>query len=159
MMPTGDGSAIDIVGIIAVFVLVLANGFFVASEFSLVAARRSRVAQLVAAGRTSASALQRAIGQLDYNLAACQLGITISSLALGWIGEPALAHLIEPLLAGPLGSGAMFGAHAIAITVAFVIITMLHIVLGELAPKSLALQRTEATALLIVRPPSRRSSP
>lgn len=151
-MPTGDGSTNDIIGILLVFLLVVANGFFVASEFSLVAVRRSRVAQLVTAGRMSARALHRAVGQLDYNLAACQLGITISSLALGWIGEPALAHLIEPLLVGPLGSGAQFGAHAIAIAVAFVIITVLHIVLGELAPKSLALQRTEATALLIVRP-------
>ena len=151
-MPTGDGSTNDIIGILLVFLLVVANGFFVASEFSLVAVRRSRVAQLVTAGRMSARALHRAVGQLDYNLAACQLGITISSLALGWIGEPVLAHLIEPLLVGPLGSGVQFGAHAIAIAVAFVIITVLHIVLGELAPKSLALQRTEATALLIVRP-------
>lgn len=151
-MPTGDGSTNDIIGILLVSLLVVANGFFVASEFSLVAVRRSRVAQLVTAGRMSARALHRAVGQLDYNLAACQLGITISSLALGWIGEPVLAHLIEPLLVGPLGSGVQFGAHAIAIAVAFVIITVLHIVLGELAPKSLALQRTEATALLIVRP-------
>jgi putative hemolysin len=151
-MSTGDDSLINILGIIAIIVLVGANGFFVASEFSLVAIRRSRVGQLVAGGRMNARALQRAITRLDYNLAACQLGITISSLALGWIGEPALAHLIEPLLVGPLGSGSTFGAHAIAIAIAFVILTMLHIVLGELAPKSLALQRTEITALLIVRP-------
>ncbi len=151
-MPAGDGSMTDIVGILSVFALVAANGFFVASEFTLVAVRRSRVAQLVAAGRMNARVLQRAVGQLDYNLAACQLGITISSLALGWIGEPALARLIEPLLAGPLGSGAELGANAIAVAVAFVVITVLHIVLGELAPKSLALQRTEATALLIIRP-------
>ena len=84
--------------------------------------------------------------RLDAYLAACQLGITISSLALGWIGEPALARLIEPLLAG-LGSFAVAGSHAIAVAIAFTIITALHIVLGELAPKSLALQKTEATAL------------
>jgi putative hemolysin len=152
IMPTDDGSLVNILGILAIIVLVVANGFFVASEFSLVAIRRSRVGQLVAGGRMNARALQRAITRLDYNLAACQLGITISSLALGWIGEPALAHLIEPLLVGPLGPGSTFGAHAIAIAIAFVILTMLHIVLGELAPKSLALQRTEITALLIVRP-------
>jgi CBS domain containing-hemolysin-like protein len=151
-MPTGDGSLANIIGILSVFILVIANGFFVASEFSLVAVRRSRVAQMVGAGRMNARALQRAVAHLDYNLAACQLGITISSLALGWIGEPALAHLIEPLLAGPMGSGATFGAHAIAVATAFIIITVLHIVLGELAPKSLALQRSETTALLIVRP-------
>ena len=100
-MPTGDGSwATDLIGVLLVLVLVAANGFFVAAEFSLVAVRRSRVAQLVAAGRRNAQALQRAVDNLDSYLAATQLGITISSLALGWIGEPALAHLIEPLLAG-----------------------------------------------------------
>src|SRR5262249_23054468 len=152
IMSAGDGSLADIIGILSVFILVIANGFFVASEFSLIAVRRSRVAQLVAAGRLNARALQWAIAHADYNLAACQLGITISSLALGWIGEPALANLIEPLLAGALGTGATFGAHAVAIATAFVIITVLHIVLGELAPKSLALQRSETTALLVVRP-------
>jgi putative hemolysin len=99
-MPIGDGSLANIIGILSVFILVIGNGFFVASEFSLVTVRRSRVAQLVVAGRINARALQRAVAHLDYNLAACQLGITISSLALGWIGEPALARLIEPLLAG-----------------------------------------------------------
>jgi CBS domain containing-hemolysin-like protein len=152
IMPTGDGSWTDIMGILSVLVLVAANGFFVAAEFSLVAVRRSRVAQLVAAGRTNARALQRAISNLDANLAATQLGITISSLALGWIGEPALAHLIEPLLSGWLGSYAIAGSHVIAVTIAFIIITTLHIVLGELAPKSLALQRSEGTALWVVRP-------
>jgi len=151
-MPTGDGSIGDIIGLLSVLVLVLANGFFVASEFSLVAVRRSRVAQLVAAGRVNAAALQRATENLDLNLASCQLGITISSLALGWLGEPALAHLIEPCVAGLLGSWTAVGAHAIAIAIAFTIITVLHIVLGELAPKSLALQRSETTALVIVRP-------
>jgi putative hemolysin len=90
-MPTPDGSWTGIIGILSVLLLVFANGFFVASEFSLVAVRRSRVAQLVAAGRANAKALLRAVTNLDANLAACQLGITISSLGLGWIGEPALA--------------------------------------------------------------------
>ena len=151
-MPTGDGSWADLIGVLLVLVLVAANGFFVAAEFSLVAVRRSRVAQLVAAGRRNANALQRAIDNLDAYLAATQLGITISSLALGWIGEPALAHLIEPLLAGLPGWLATTGSHAIAVALAFTIITALHIVLGELAPKSLALQRSESTALRIVRP-------
>ena len=151
-MPTSDGSLTNTIGILLVFVLVAANGFFVAAEFSLVAVRRSRVAQLVAAGRRNAQVLQRAVDNLDAYLAATQLGITISSLALGWIGEPALAHLIEPFLSRLLGSFAAVGAHAIAVAVAFIIITALHIVLGELAPKSLALQRSEATALRVVRP-------
>lgn len=151
-MPTGDGSLANIFGILAVLALVFANGFFVAAEFSLVAVRRSRVAQLVAAGHKNAKPLERAVDRLDTFLAACQLGITISSLGLGWIGEPALAHLIEPLLISTLGDFSTFGAHAIAVAIAFTIITALHIVLGELAPKSLALQRSEQTALAIVRP-------
>ena len=151
-MSTGDGSLAAMMGILLVFVLVFANGFFVASEFSLVAVRRSRVAELVAHGRLNAAALLRAVENLDANLAATQLGITISSLALGWLGEPALAHLIEPLLSGLLGSFAPAASHGVAIAIAFAIITTLHIVLGELAPKSLALQRSEGTALWIVRP-------
>ena len=150
-MPTGDGSLTDLLGILAVFLLVAANGFFVAAEFSMVAVRRSRVQRLVAKGKRNAKALARALSQLDANLAACQLGITISSLGLGWIGEPALARLIEPLLSG-LGRFALAGAHVIAVVIAFSIITALHIVLGELMPKSLALQRSERTALAVVRP-------
>ncbi|WP_300781081.1 hemolysin family protein [Enhydrobacter sp.] len=142
----------DILGLLAVLALVLANGFFVAAEFALVAVRRSRVAELAAAGRMNAAALGRALDRLDAHLAATQLGITIASLALGWIGEPALAHLIEPLLAGLPGALAAAGAHTIAVAIAFVVITALHIVLGELAPKSLALQRSEGTALWVVRP-------
>lgn len=142
----------DFGGLLAVLVLVAANGFFVAAEFSLVAVRRSRVVELVAAGRMNAKALERALAGLDSNLAATQLGITISSLALGWIGEPAIAHLIEPALAGSIGSLAGVSAYAIAVAISFFVITALHIVLGELAPKSLALQRSEATALWIVRP-------
>jgi putative hemolysin len=152
IMPGGDGSMADLLGIAAILVLVAANGFFVASEFSLVAVRRSRVAQLVAAGRSDAVVLQHAIDSLDANLAATQLGITISSLALGWIGEPALAHLVEPLFGGFVGSVAAASSHAVAIAISFIIITVLHIVLGELAPKSFALQRTERTALAVARP-------
>jgi len=152
-MPFGDGSSsTTLLGVVSVLVLVPANGFFVAAEFSLVAVRPSRVAELVAAGHPKASVLQRAINNLDANLAATQLGITISSLALGWIGEPALAGLIEPLLMALPAFLATAGSHAIAIAISFMIITTLHIVLGELAPKSLALQRSEDTALSVVRP-------
>jgi len=91
-MPTGDANLADFIGILFVLVLVAANGFFVAAEFSLVAVRRTRVAELVTAGWANAKALQRAVDNLDTYLAATQLGITISSLALGWIGEPALAR-------------------------------------------------------------------
>ena len=139
-------------GLLAVFVLVVANGFFVAAEFSLVAVRRSRVMELVAAKRMNAKALEHALENLDSNLAATQLGITISSLALGWVGEPAIAHLIEGPLTRVAGSFAGISAHAIAVALSFGVITALHIVLGELAPKSLALQRSEGTALWVVRP-------
>jgi putative hemolysin len=142
----------DVGGLIAVLFLVAANGFFVAAEFSLVAVRRSRIVELVAAGRMNAKALDKALGSLDANLAATQLGITISSLGLGWVGEPALAHLIEPLLGNALGAWTGIGTYTIAVALAFVVITTLHIVLGELAPKSLALQRSEGTALWVVRP-------
>ena len=142
----------SLLGILAVFALVAANGFFVAAEFSLVAVRRSRVEELVATGRTNARALHRAVTALDANLAATQLGITISSLALGWIGEPALAHLIQPLLSSFPAAIVTASSHGIAVAISFAIITALHIVLGELAPKSLALQRSEATALAVVRP-------
>ena len=137
--------------LLAVLGLVAANGFFVAAEFSLVGVRRSRVEELVTQGQARAGVLQRAIDNLDANLAATQLGVTISSLGLGWIGEPALARLIEPAF-GFLGSFATTGSHAIAAGVAFAIITVFHIVLGELAPKSFALQRPERTALSVVRP-------
>ncbi|GGA13162.1 hemolysin family protein [Dyella caseinilytica] len=140
------------IGVFTVFLLVAANGFFVAAEFSLVAIRRSRVAELVAQGRANARVLLRTVDRLDASLAATQLGITLSSLALGWVGEPALAHLILPLLEGWAGRFAGIGADVIAIAMAFSIITALHIVLGELAPKSLALQRSEGTALWVVRP-------
>jgi CBS domain containing-hemolysin-like protein len=139
-------------GLAAVIALVLANGFFVAAEFALVSIRRSRVAELVANGRMNAKALQRATDRLDAHLAATQLGITLASLALGWVGEPALAHVVEPAVAWlPASLGAAV-AHSVAVALAFIIMTALHIVLGELAPKSLALQRSERTALAVVRP-------
>ena len=142
----------DLGGLQAVLVLVIDNGFFVAAEFSLVAVRRSRVMELVAAKRMNAKALEHALDNLDSNLAATQLGITISSLALGWVGEPAIAHLIEAPLTRVAGSFAGISAFTIAVALSFIIITALHIVLGELAPKSLALQRSEGTALWVVRP-------
>ena len=147
-----DESYLVIAGkLLAVLGLVAANGFFVAAEFSLVGVRRSRVEEMVAQGKSGAELLRRSVDNLDSNLAATQFGITISSLALGWIGEPALARLIEPALLG-LGDFASAGAHAIAVGVAFALITVFHIVLGELAPKSVALQRPERTALWVVRP-------
>ncbi len=135
-----------------ILALVLANGFFVAAEFSIVTVRKTRVDQLVAEGRSRARAVRRAVTEPDRYIAATQLGITMASLGLGWIGEPALASLIQPsfeFLPSPL---AVTTAHSIAVAIAFAVITALHITVGELAPKTIALERSEATALLVVGP-------
>lgn len=137
--------------LLLVLFLVLLNGFFVAAEFSLVKVRQTRLAQLVSEGKPNARFAQKVTQQLDAYLSACQLGITLASLGLGWVGEPAIAHLIvEPLLGN-------FEMHPTLITtlsfaIAFGIITFLHIVLGELAPKSLAIQKAENTSLWVAAP-------
>src|SRR5918997_2918196 len=135
--------------ILIVFLLVLANGFFVASEFALVGVRRSRIATLAEAGDRRAKRLLGLVDHLNAYISATQLGITLASLALGWIGEPAVAHLLEIPLKGRVSDAVL---HTIALTVAFSIITFLHIVLGELAPKTIALERAEKTALAIALP-------
>jgi CBS domain containing-hemolysin-like protein len=138
-----------------VLLLVLANGFFVAAEFALVSVRQSRVAALVAEGNRRARTLMRVVKQLDAYISATQLGITLASLALGWIGEETLAHLLTPVFENIMPDHAttsVIAAHTVGIAVAFVIITFLHIVLGELAPKTLALERAERVALAVARP-------
>ena len=135
-----------------VLALVLANGFFVAAEFSIVAVRKTRVDQLVAEHQRGARAVRRAVTRPDSYIAATQLGITMASLGLGWIGEPAVASLIQPLLSFLPATLAEATAHSVAVAIAFAIVTALHIVLGELAPKTIALERPEATALLVVTP-------
>lgn len=133
--------------------LVLANGFFVAAEFALVAVRRSRIDQLAAEGDASARVVQKALKHLDRYISGTQLGITLSSLALGWIGEPVLARLIDRgFAAAGIAAPATAVHSAAAITTAFLIITFLHIVLGELAPKSIALTKPEGVSKLVVRP-------
>jgi CBS domain containing-hemolysin-like protein len=143
----------SILGLLAVFVLVFMNGFFVAAEFSLVGARRTRIAQLAEEGSRGAKAAQQAIQHLDNYIAATQLGITLASLGLGWIGEPAVGHLIEPIFHAVLPEeAAETVGRSISVAIAFSIVTMLHIVLGELAPKTIALQRPESTSVLVARP-------
>lgn len=137
----------------AVLLLVALNGFFVAAEFALVAVRRSRIDQLAAGGSAGARRVQAALKDLDRYISGTQLGITLASLALGWIGEPALAALVDQGLAAvglPAGNAVTHSAAAIG--VAFAVITFLHIVLGELAPKSLALVRPERVSMWVVRP-------
>jgi CBS domain containing-hemolysin-like protein len=145
-------SSWTIIGLIAVVFLVAANGLFVATEFAYVAVRRSRIEQLAGNGQARAKLLLASLKDLDNYIAATQLGITMSSLALGWVGEPALAHIIEPPVEALVGGWAPAVAHGAAVGVAFALITTMHIVLGELAPKTLALQRSEATALWVAAP-------
>ena len=133
----------------AALFLVLLNGFFVAAEFSLARARVTRLDQL-AETRSSAVLARNQVRHIDRYLAACQLGITLASLGLGWLGEPAFAGLLEPVFSAiGLGKGS---ASLTAVIIAFAIITVLHVVIGELAPKTVAIQRAEATALSIARP-------
>jgi putative hemolysin len=142
----------DLLGLVAVVFLVLLNGFFVAAEFSLVSVRQTRITELVEQGNASAMEVQEALENPDRVIAATQLGITLASLGLGWIGEPALSHILEPLIdlfPVELRPGL---SHSISAGIAFAIITFLHVVVGELAPKSIALQNPEGTSLVIARP-------
>lgn len=144
-----------ILRLVAMFGLVLLNGFFVAAEFALVSVRQTRIEQLANEGSVRAKRVGRALEHLDTYIAATQLGITMASLALGFVAEPAIAALLEPLFVNVSflhGPGAIIGSHTVALIIAFAIATALHIVFGELAPKSIALQRTEATALWVTVP-------
>ena len=136
------------VKLLAVLVLVAANGFFVAAEFALVGVRSSRIETLAASGSRAAKRLMGLLQNLNAYLSACQLGITLASLALGWIGEPAIARLLED----PLSGLSETWRHAIAFAVAFSIITSLHIVLGEQAPKLMGLASAERVALAVALP-------
>jgi CBS domain containing-hemolysin-like protein len=142
----------QIVGnLIFVFLLVFANGFFVAAEFAIVKVRATQISEQVKRGRRFAPLAQHIIGHLDAYLSACQLGITFTSLGLGWVGEPLLAEMIRQ----PLSSFSVITEqwlHIISFIFGFSILTFLHIVLGEQAPKMLAIQKTEATTFVIAFP-------
>ncbi|MGQ3413442.1 hemolysin family protein [Natrinema sp. LN54] len=129
--------------------LVFLNGFFVAAEFAYVRIRPTQIEELVAEGRSSAKLVQEAEENLDDYLATTQLGITIASLGLGWVGEPAIASLLEPVLGPVLPAGTL---HLVSIAIGFSIITFLHVVFGELAPKTLAIADAERIALLVAAP-------
>ncbi len=140
----------DLFGLLSLLLLVLLNGFFVAAEFALVSVRRTRIEQLANEGNTLARLTHRAIQDLDLYIAATQLGITMASLGIGFIAEPAIEHLAGPtLLAWGIAEGAV---KTISFAIAFGLSTALHIVFGELAPKSLALQRAEQVSMAIAIP-------
>ncbi|MFC3861312.1 hemolysin family protein [Deinococcus antarcticus] len=142
----------DLLGLLALFFLVLMNGYFVAAEFALVSVRRTRIEQLAEEGNAPARLTHRALQNLDLYIAATQLGITMASLAIGFVAEPAIEHLLHPVLERMDLSIPPQWEKAIPIAVAFAVSTILHIVFGELAPKSLALQRSEQVSLAIIRP-------
>lgn len=144
--------ALAVSSMIAVLGLVALNGFFVAAEFSLVAARRSKLDTMIAQGDRAARTVQSALQHLDRYIAATQLGITIASLALGWIGEPMLAQMFDRFFRMIGLNPSPTAMHVAAIPMAFFILTFFHIVLGELAPKSIALTSPEKTARAVVRP-------
>jgi CBS domain containing-hemolysin-like protein len=135
--------------VLAALFLVALNGFFVAAEFAYVRIRSTAVDRLVEEGKAGATLLQDAMENLDDYLATTQLGITIASLGLGWIGEPAVAALIEPVLAPALSESVL---HFVAFAVGFGTITFLHVVFGELAPKTIAIAKAERIALLVAPP-------
>jgi len=133
-----------------ILLLVAANAFFAAAEFSLVSVRDTRIQQLIDAHRIGARTVQRLHQNLDQVVNGVQLGITLTSLSLGWIGEPVLARIMEQVL-GQVPHASVY-AHTIAIVLTFTIITYLHVILGELVPKTLALQQAERVALAVAAP-------
>jgi putative hemolysin len=155
LLATADSepsTTLVILGLLAVPALVALNGFFVAAEFALVAVRRTRVEELVNQGRLGAKALMHALTHLNRSVAACQLGITVASLALGYVSEPTIAALIRPLFTmfSPEWEGPI--THAFSILITLAVITYMHVVFGEQMPKLAALQSTETIALWVARP-------
>ncbi len=132
--------------------LLFSNGFFVASEFAMVKVRKTRIEQLVNEGNHNAKIALEAIKDLDKFIAAVQLGVTISSIGLGWVGEGTLARIIEPLFVFLPGISQNIATHTVSVSASFALITFMHVVIGELIPKSIALEYPEQTSLVIARP-------
>ncbi len=144
-------SSFTFLKLFSAFIFVAINAFFVAAEFSIVKIRRSRLEEIEAHGNKKARLAIKVTSALDSYLSATQLGITLASLALGWIGEPALAIIIDPLYGTWLKDDPIL-MHSVSIATAFTIITLLHVVFGELVPKSIAIQKTETAVMFVVRP-------
>jgi putative hemolysin len=142
--------AFVLIRVFFVLLLVAANAFFAAAEFALVSIRETRIQQLIDAHRISARIVQKLHRNLDEVVNGVQLGVTVVSLTLGWVGEPLLAHMVERFL-GQIPHANLY-AHGVGIAIAFLLITCLHVILGELVPKSLALQRGEQVALAVAAP-------
>ena len=147
-----DTLTMDLLKLLGVAALIFANAFFVVTEFALVSVRRSRIEQLVAAGNASARSAQAALGDLGRYIAGTQVGVTMASLALGWIGEPVVERLLQPAFGWLPAAAADAAKHSVSALLAFCIITFLHVAFGELVPKSVALQRGERIALWVSGP-------
>lgn len=131
-------------------ILIALTAFFVVSEFAIVKVRSSRIDQLIEEGNRSAIAAKKVITNLDEYLSACQLGITVTALGIGWLGEPAIAQILKPVFKGLNVPESL--SHPLSVGVAFAVITFLHVVVGELAPKTLAIQKAESVSLYTARP-------
>ncbi|UOY91916.1 hemolysin family protein [Ectobacillus sp. JY-23] len=140
----------DIFNLVMVAFLIALTGFFVAAEFAIVKVRSSRIDQLVTEGKRGALSAKKVTTHLDEYLSACQLGITVTALGLGWLGEPTLHHMLEPLMEKLNLPAAV--ASTLAFVVAFAFITFLHVVVGELAPKTVAIQKAEQVTMLVAKP-------
>jgi len=138
--------------VIGVFFLIGVNGFFAATEFSLVAVRLSRVRQLVEKGDPRAKIVEQLIGDLGRVVSGVQVGLSVASLSLGYLGEITLATILRPLVEQMTRPWAPIVTHAVAIVLVFGLLTFLQVVFGELVPKSLSLARAERVALLVARP-------
>ena len=140
------------VNIFIIVFLLFVNGFFVAAEFSLVKVRKTRLEQLCEEGNSHARRALKLVNETNKMLAAAQLGVTIASIALGWVAEATIVQLIEPVIRIlPISNASIF-AHAIAVPISFVLVTYFHVLLGEQLPKCLALQHTDKLALLVATP-------
>ncbi|HEO8420188.1 hemolysin family protein [Niallia sp. FSL W8-0635] len=140
----------EIFNLILFVILIALTAFFVATEFAIVKVRSSRIDQLVAEGKKGALAAKKVTTHLDEYLSACQLGITVTALGLGWIGESTFAEILEPLFVKLSIGNAV--SHLIAFVISFLLVTFLHVVVGELAPKTVAIQRAEVIALTFATP-------
>lgn len=140
------------VNVLLIALLLFFNGFFVAAEFALVGVRKTRIQQLANEGNFDAKLALDAVKNIDRYIAAVQLGITISSLGIGWVGESTLASIIQPLFSFLPARMDSIAAHTISVSIAFAVITILHVVIGELMPKSIALQFPERTTLWVAKP-------
>ena len=138
-----------VVLLVLLLLLVLVNGFFVAAEFAIVRSRQTRIDQMAAEGVRSAKLAATQMDHVDEFVATCQVGITLASLGIGFLGEPAIAELLVPVFGGVMGHGL---AIAISIAIAYMIVTYLHVIIGEQSPKLLAIARPETVMLRVARP-------